>query len=53
MTNIVPTLSKMSLIPYRAREQEVDQKMIKTIVNGMVTIDKGLTLDALKKVFIY
>ena len=34
-------------------EQEVDQKMIKTIVNGMVTIDKGLTLDALKKVFIY
>jgi len=33
-------------------EKDVDQKMIKTILNGMVTVDKELTLETLKKVFI-
>lgn len=33
-------------------EKDVDQKMIKTILNGMVTVDKEHTLETLKKVFI-
>lgn len=33
-------------------EKDVDQKMITTILNGMVTVDKEHTLETLKKVFI-